>query len=182
MSKRALLIVDMQNDFVRPDGALYVPSAEELIGPIQQKLDEKWDLIVFTQDWHPESHHSFSSFPPHCIQNTVGAEIITELRHNRSLPQIFFQKGFMTETDSLSAFSDDKGNCTGLCAILRTNGISDVYVCGVATEYCVKQTAIGSVTYGFNTFVYSNLIKPFDPTQSDSAIALLEKAGVHIVH
>jgi len=184
-TKKALIIVDMQNDFVRQTGSLYVGGSEELIEPIKRLMTDPsnaWDLIVFTQDWHPDSHRSFETFPIHCVQNTPGAEIVSELRQHQSLPQITWQKAFMRHTDSLSAFTNDEGVCTGLCAILRTYQISDVYVAGVATEYCVKETAVGSASFGFRTFVRTDLIRAFDPSQSKPTLSELEQRGIELIH
>ena len=176
MSKICLIIVDMQNDFVNPKGSLYIKDSEKLI-PIIEKLrtQVEWELVVLTQDWHPNAHVSFSTshdkgcigdvidtpqgkqklWPPHCIQNTWGSQIVPQLL--KHTPYIIIQKGHHKNIDSYSGFNDHSGYYkTGLKDLLTPYQISDIYICGVATNYCVKFTAINSIEHGYITHVISN--------------------------
>ena len=176
MPGNCLIVVDMQNDFVHPGGSLYINKAELIIKDIEILLTEfEWQLVIFTQDWHPVKHISFYTthpdtkigqiietdhgkqilWPPHCIQNTHGAKIVKELIHY--IPYIVIQKGYHEKIDSYSAFADQSETfMTGLNEILTTNSISDVFICGVATNYCVKFTAMDSLKYHYNTYVIAD--------------------------
>ena len=176
-SNSVLIVVDMQNDFCDPNGSLYVPGANEIIEPIKILVTNgNFDLIIFSQDWHPSNHVSFGKFPPHCVQNTWGSEIVPGLRLSGQFQQLNFQKGYLAGTDSMSVFADESGNCTGLCAKLKAMGISHVYIVGTATEYCVKATALDAVKNGFKTYVLTSMTRGIN--ESDvlaAATELLEK-------
>ena len=170
---RALIVVDLQNDFCK-DGSLEVPNANEII-PFVNKLtkDPKYNLVILTQDWHPADHKSFYTnhidknvfdvinlngqnqtlWSPHCVQDTYGAEFHKDFDLN--IPNVYiFKKGMNTEVDSYSGFYDnDHINNTGLTKFLKEKNIKDVDVVGLATDYCVSATAIDSVKEGFNTTV-----------------------------
>ena len=171
--KKALIVVDIQNDFCK-GGSLEVPSANEII-PLVNKLtkNEMFDLVVLTKDWHPSNHKSFASqhegknvfelinlngidqvlWPDHCVQDTFGSEIHKDI--DLDIPNLYiFKKGMDSEVDSYSGFYDnDKKTSTGLSDFLTEKGIKETYIVGLATDYCVKYTAIDSVIEGFETFV-----------------------------
>ncbi len=171
--KKALIVVDIQNDFCK-GGSLEVPSANEII-PLVNKLtkDNMFDLVIFTKDWHPVNHKSFASqhkdknvfdmvklngidqvmWPDHCIDGTFGAEIHKDVDLN--IPNLYiFKKGMNLEVDSYSGFYDnDKKTSTGLSEFLKEKGIEATYITGLATDYCIKYTAIDSSTEGFETYV-----------------------------
>ena len=167
---RALIIVDIQNDFVT-GGALEVPDAEEVI-PVINAINSKFDLVVATQDWHPVNHKSFASnhsgtkpfdvislngleqvlWPDHCVQGTRGAQFHPDLEMNRV--EAIFRKGMDPEIDSYSGFYDNgHRKSTGLAGYLRERHVKTVYVCGLAGDYCVFFTARDALKSGFEAFL-----------------------------
>ena len=181
MAKIALIIVDMQNDFCKPTGALYIPETEDIIQPIIGLINSnEWNIVVFTQDWHPIRHSSFKVFSPHCIQHTFGAEIISELKFN-CLPQVIFQKGYLPNVDSLSGFSDANLISTGLHTKLQSLGISIVHIVGVAIEYCVKETTLDAVKYGFDVYVHTSMIKGIDKEACENTLKLFATKGINLI-
>lgn len=170
MKNKALIIVDIQNDFCT-GGSLAVPHAEEIIPVVNQMMDSgEFDLIVATQDYHPRNHKSFASvnnqeigkiiklngldqvmWPNHCVENTFGADFHHQL--NRNFDGII-QKGKNPEVDSYSGFLDnDKKNSTGLYEFLKNKNVDQVVVVGLALDYCVKATALDAKKFGFKTSV-----------------------------
>lgn len=169
--KTALVVVDLQNDFM-PDGALPVQDGDEVV-PVANRLITScnFNFVVLTQDWHPASHKSFASnnkgaevgmvgqlnglsqiwWPDHCVWNTPGAELHKNLLTGRA--NLILRKGMDPGVDSYSAFKDNNGTLVGLGGYLKDRDVKEVYVCGLALDYCVKYTAIDSVGYGFNTFL-----------------------------
>lgn len=172
-TKKALLVIDIQNDFLE-NGSLEVSGSNSII-PIVNKLTKSgnFDLIIFTKDWHPHNHKSFASqhedkntfdvinlngiqqvlWPDHCVQDTQGAEFHKDL--NIDVPNMYiFKKGMNINIDSYSGFyENDHKTSTGLTNFLKEKGITDTYLVGIATDYCVKYTAIDSVKDGFKTNV-----------------------------
>lgn len=181
---KALIIVDMQNDFLQ-GGKLAVHGGNEIISIIN-KIQEKFDLVVATQDWHPNDHRSFASqhqgknvyekidllgmeqilWPDHCIQGTFGAELSSNLSQNRI--EAIFRKGMNKNIDSYSGFFDNgKLKCTGLGDFFKGREISEVYVCGLAADYCVYYTAKDALELGFKTFIIENATKAIDAVNFD---------------
>jgi nicotinamidase/pyrazinamidase len=197
---KALILVDIQYDFY-PGGSLAVPQGDEII-PIANRLQKAFDLIVATQDWHPRGHGSFASthgkplyevisingspqtlWPDHCIQDTHGAELMAAV--DRSRIARIFQKGTDPRIDSYSGFLDaDHRNSTGLADFLREHHVTRVYIAGLATDYCVKYTALDAVQLGFETYVVADACRGVDLKKDDSAAAFraMEAAGVKIIH
>src|SRR3954468_12732007 len=151
----ALIIVDVQNDFV-PGGALPVPEGDKVL-PVINNLQPKFDLVVATQDWHPASHGSFAAnhpgkkpgdviqlkglpqilWPVHCVQNTTGAAFVPTLDAKRIAK--VFPKGTDPQVDSYSGFFDNgRQKATGLAEYLKQRGVTELYIVGLATDYCVK--------------------------------------------
>lgn len=181
---KALIIVDMQNDFLQ-GGKLAVHGGNEIISIIN-KIQKKFDLVVATQDWHPNDHRSFASqhqgknvyekidllgmeqilWPDHCIQGTFGAELSSDLSQNRI--EAIFRKGMNKNIDSYSGFFDNgKLKCTGLGDFFKGREISEVYVCGLAADYCVYYTAKDALELGFKTFIIENATKAIDAVNFD---------------
>ena len=177
----ALIIVDVQTDFL-PDGALAVPSGDEIIVHIN-RLQPHYSLIVATQDWHPAGHKSFASahadrqafqvielnglaqvlWPDHCIQGSAGAELSDRLDTGRV--EAIFRKGTDPEVDSYSGFFDNgRRRNTGLAGYLRDRAITTVSVCGLAADYCVYFTAMDALEQGFDTYIIEAAVRPIDPT------------------
>lgn len=172
MSKTAIIVVDPQNDFI--SGTLTVPNATEIIELINElTTSNEFDFVIFTQDWHPEKHKSFVTehpnnnvfdviemggvkqtvWPEHCVQNTWGSEFHEDINLNINNLYIF-KKGMDIEVDSHSGFYDNTHNkSTGLTEFLREKNVSDIYICGLATDVCVEYTAIDGANDNFNTTV-----------------------------
>ena len=175
----ALLIVDVQNDFC-PGGALEVPRGDQII-PVINKLSQKFDIVIQTQDWHPKEHSSFASshsckepyetinmpygeqvlWPDHCVQGSQGAQFHPDLDTQRS--QLIVRKGFRKEIDSYSAFyENDDTTSTGLSGYLRERDIDKLYVVGLATDFCVKWSVLDGLKKGFRITVVEDAVKGID--------------------
>lgn len=167
---KALIVVDVQYDFL-PGGSLAVPDGDKII-PVINRIMKNFDVVVATQDWHPAGHISFASthegrqpfevielsygkqtlWPDHCVQGTKGAQLVAELDLNPV--EVIIRKGTNAQIDSYSAFYDNgRQKTTGLSGYLKSKGVSEVYVCGLATDVCVYHTAKDSLSEGFQTFV-----------------------------
>jgi nicotinamidase/pyrazinamidase len=196
---RALILVDLQNDFL-PGGALGVPDGD-LVIPVANRLQERFDLVVATQDWHPPGHASFAAnhhgrkpgeqidldgvsqvlWPSHCVQNSHGAELAPGL-DTRRVRKIFF-KGTDPGIDSYSTFFDNRHlKSTGLGGYLREQGVDEVCLMGLATDYCVKYSAVDAVELGFKTTVVEDGCRGIDLNTGDVARAIQEMrdAGIRI--
>lgn len=197
---KALILVDIQNDFVT-GGALAVPQGETII-PLVNQLIPKFDLIVATQDWHPQNHGSFAAnhkgkdagqiidlngldqilWPVHCVQESEGAEFVKEL-NTESVEKIFV-KGTDITVDSYSGFFDNgKKKDTGLGDYLKEKGVTEVYVVGLATDYCVKFTAIDAKELGFDTYLIEDATKGVNlqPNDVNQAIEDMKNIGINVV-
>lgn len=197
---RALILVDLQNDFL-PGGALAVPEGDAVISVAHAVLPA-FGHVVATQDWHPADHGSFASqnpeagpgemgtlaglpqvmWPDHCVQGTPGADFAPTLR----LPAhaAIFRKGSSPSVDSYSGFFDnDRRTDTGLNAHLRALDVSSVYVMGLATDYCVKFTALDARSLGYDTYLILDGCRGVDLTPGDveAAVEEMRQAGVHII-
>jgi len=172
----ALLIIDVQNDFCE-GGALAVPDGASII-PLINSLIPKFDAVIQSQDWHPDGHHSFASthngktpydtvkmdygtqvlWPEHCVQGTSGAEFHKNL--NTTKTEVCIRKGFRKKIDSYSTFyENDQKTHTGLAGYLRERGITDLYVTGLATDFCVKWSVLDGIKENFNVFVIEDAVK-----------------------
>jgi nicotinamidase/pyrazinamidase len=174
--KRALLIIDFQNDFV-PGGALPVPEGDAIAPRVAELLDSgEFDLVVATRDWHPANHNSFAAqggpWPPHCVQGSEGAELHPSL--DRARVDFVINAGYRPELEGYSGFEE-----TELERVLRDNGIDSVTVVGLATDYCVRATALDALRRGFEVVVDRAGIRGIDvePGDSERALAEVEAAG-----
>lgn len=197
--KTALILVDIQNDFL-PGGALAVPNGDAVI-PLANQLVDRFDHIIATQDWHPANHGSFASqhegksvgevielnglpqvlWPDHCVQETNGAKFSEAL--NLPSNAHVFPKGMDVRVDSYSGFFDNgQRNSTGLGDHLRDAGIQRVFVMGLATDYCVKFTAIDAKRLGFDTHLIEDGCRGVELKAGDIAQAISEMrdAGIQI--
>lgn len=198
--KDALIIVDVQNDFL-PGGALAVPKGDEII-PVINAIQDKFDFIVATQDFHPADHKSFAAnnpgrqigelidlnglsqilWPVHCVQGTEGAEFSKDLI--KKTWRKVFQKGMNREVDSYSGFFDNaKRGDTGLSTYLKENQIDRVFICGLALDYCVKFTALDANELEFDTFLLTDATRAvnLNPEDGKDSLAELEAAGVKLI-
>lgn len=156
MKKKALLIVDVQNDFC-PGGALAVPKGDEVVAPLNELIRHAqrngW-LIIASRDWHPEKTTHFEKWPVHCVQETKGAEFHPLLNLGRRVAVVsIVSKGVNHGEDAYSAFDGRLANGLTLDEFLKTNGVEIVYVGGLATDYCVKATAIDAAKLGYETYL-----------------------------
>jgi nicotinamidase/pyrazinamidase len=192
----ALIIVDLQNDFL-PGGALPVPRGDEVI-PLANELQPRFDLVVATQDWHPPDHGSFAAnhkgkkpgdriildgteqilWPVHCVQNTQGAEFAPAFDTNR-IARVF-HKGIDPLIDSYSTFFDNAHRRhTGLADYLKERSIDDIYLLGLALDYCVKYSALDARQLGLNTRVIVDGCRGIELEPGDIGRALdeMKRAG-----
>lgn len=189
---KALIIVDVQNDFC-PGGALAIEGGDEIIPGINS-VREKFDLVVFTKDWHPENHCSFAprsgQWPVHCVQGTRGAALHDDLdvRYDSigNPGDIIICKGTDPNYDSYSAFLNDGGEPTGLLdalidVTLQEEGITKVYICGLALDYCVKFTAIDARNLDFNVYVIEDLCRGVAPETTKEALNKMKDKGITII-
>ncbi len=200
---KTLLIVDVQNDFC-PGGALGVFEGDVIVPIINSLMQSDFfDLVVATQDWHPADHFSFASqhpgkqageivdlngapqvlWPDHCVQSTPGADLHADLATEK-IARVF-QKGENRLVDSYSGFYDnDHQSSTGLGEFLKLQNASDIYVCGLATDYCVKYSALDAQNLGFITFLIRDASRGVNLQNGDveNAIAEMRNAGVKIVN
>lgn len=196
---KALIIVDIQNDFC-PNGALAVPNGDEVIKPTN-KLLSRFDCIVQTQDWHPADHLSFASnheekepfettemeygeqvlWPDHCVQGTKGAEFHPEL--NSISSQLIVRKGFRKHIDSYSAFfENDQETVTGLHGYLQARDVDEVFITGLALDFCVKWTALDARKLDYKVNLVEDAVKGIDMDGTvDEAYKEMKEAGVRFV-
>ena len=195
--KRALVLVDLQNDFC-PGGALAVRQGDETI-EVANRLSRHFDVVVATQDWHPADHGSFAAnqpgkhpyevielgglpqvlWPVHCVQGSPGADFHAAL--DRARITKVFPKGTDPQIDSYSGFHDNgHKKSTGLGEWLREQGVQQVYVLGLATDYCVKFTALDAQRAGFETFLIEDGCRAVElnPGDGDKAVDEMRAAGV----
>lgn len=198
--KSVLVIVDVQNDFI-PGGALAVSGGDEIV-PVINDVQEKFEHIVATQDFHPADHGSFAVhhpgkkpgelidlggltqvlWPVHCVQGTWGADFHPELKNEKWTK--IFPKGKHPEVDSYSGFFDNaKRGDTGLADYLKSQDISQVFIGGLALDYCVKFTALDAIALGFETFLITDATRAVNLSPKDGNLALseLEARGVKLI-
>ncbi len=169
----ALIVVDVQRDFC-PGGAMAVQEGE-LVVPVINKLIPKFDHVFFTQDWHPANHCSFAeepefqdqSWPPHCVQDTAGAELNPDLEVPADA--LIVKKGTTPDKDAYSGFDG-----TGLGEDLRTKQVTRLFVTGLATDYCVKATVLDGLANGFTVVLVQNACRGVDVPEGTAVEAVLE--------
>ena len=174
---RALVVVDYQNDFASPDGALSVAGGDQIAGRINELMRSgDYDLVVATRDWHPPDHGSFTEqggiWPVHCVQDSDGAQLHPGL--DAAAVDVIVDKGQDRATEGYSGFDG-----TRLAELLRERGVDQVTIVGLATDYCVKHTALEALQEGFAVTVDTTAVRGVDvePDDSDRALAELRAAG-----
>lgn len=197
----ALVLVDLQNDFF-PGGALEVKNGDAILHAVNELLKMPFDLVIATKDWHPEKHVSFATtfgkneresivlgnitqilWPEHCIQGTWGSEFSPGWPNNK-VDEVFL-KGTDREIDSYSTFFDNgHQKTTGLEDYLRKFEITTLYLAGLATDYCVKFSALDAVKLGFNVYVVEEGCRGvnLNPDDIESAKSEMKQAGVKFIH
>ena len=187
----ALILIDLQYDLM-PGGALPVPQGDQVV-PLANQLASRFELVVASQDWHPPDHRSFASqhggkkpgdvimlegleqrlWPDHCVQNTHGAKLHQDL--DRSKIERVFQKGTDPIIDSYSAFYDNAHRrATGLGGYLKDKGVRKVFVMGLATDYCVKFSALDAIELGFQVTLIGDGCRGIDANPGDIEKAIEE--------
>lgn len=197
---KALLCVDIQNDFC-PGGALEVAEGDQVV-PVANALIEQFGLVVATQDWHPANHKSFAAMHPwrypgqvielngleqilwpiHCVQGSFGAEFVRELK--QSAFDKVFVKGTDPEIDSYSGFFDNgHRKATGLGDYLKSKGVEEIYILGLALDVCVKYTVLDALELGFKAYLVEDGCRGVNlkPEDSERAIAEMREKGAIIV-
>jgi nicotinamidase/pyrazinamidase len=198
MMHRALILVDLQNDFM-PTGALPIPHSDRII-PLVRVLQDYFKYIIATQDWHPANHGSFASnhaermpgdhielaglpqvlWPTHCVQFTWGAELVADLKRvhiDKIIP-----KGTDPTIDSYSGFFDNgHKKSTGLATYLKDRRIQELYILGLALEYCVKYTVLDSCALGFKTFLIQDACVAMNKAEGKRAIQEMQAAGAKVI-
>ena len=195
---KTLVIVDIQNDFLK-GGSLAVPEGEKIIKPIN-KIIKQYDLVIATKDWHPKNHISFASnhqdkkigdiinvngvdqvlWPDHCIQNSYGSDFPEQLDISKLAKVIY--KGSDANIDSYSGFFDNGHfRSTGLSDYLKSKYVYKIDYVGLATDYCLKYTAIDSVSEGFKTRVLINCIKGIEEIGCELALNEMKSKGVELI-
>ena len=193
-------MVDLQNDFV-PGGALPVPNGDQVI-PIANRLQRDYSLVVATQDWHPPDHGSFAVnnegrkpgdrvildgieqilWPVHCVQDTPGADFVPALDRTR-IARVF-KKGIDPRIDSYSTFFDNAHRrSTGLAEYLKEQSVTDIYLLGLALDYCVKFSVLDARQVALNTYVILEACKGIglQPNDLEKALEEMRRAGAEIV-
>lgn len=200
--KRALIIVDLQPDFL-PGGPLGVPEGDAIVEPVLALL-RHYDTVVATQDWHPADHGSFAAnhpgrsvgeltelggleqilWPTHCVQGSPGAELAPALQAERERLDAIFKKGTDPGIDSYSGFFDNgKRKATGLGDWLLAREIEELAICGLALDYCVKFTALDALELGFRTRLVRDGTRAvnLEPGDDERAFAAIREAGGEVV-
>jgi nicotinamidase/pyrazinamidase len=195
---KTLVIIDVQNDFI-PGGSLAVPEGDQIVALIN-KLQEEFDLVIATQDWHPRDHSSFAAnqpgknefekielhgqeqvlWPVHCVQNSKGAEFHPDLKSAKI--EAIFRKGISKEIDSYSGFYDNAHlKSTGLTGYLKEKGADELYFCGLAAEYCVYFSIIDALKEGFSATLIEDATRAISKEDFEKAKKSILHAGGKIV-
>ena len=195
---KTLIIVDVQNDFI-PGGSLEVPEGDQIL-PVINRIQEKFDLVVATQDWHPENHSSFASnhdnrkpfekiewrgmeqilWPDHCVINSKGAEFHSDLKMDKV--EAVIRKGMDWKIDSYSGFYDNgHEKNTGLAGYLRERNARELYFSGLAADFCAYYSILDALNEGFNTTLIEDATRPIDADNFKKIKEELRTKGCNII-
>jgi nicotinamidase/pyrazinamidase len=198
--RRVLIVVDVQNDFC-PGGALQIKDGDSII-PLINRIMDRFDLVVATQDWHPQNQVSFASnnpgkniydqinisgiaqtlWPDHCIQGTKGAEFHDDLDLSKFC--LILRKGMNPLVDSYSAFiENDRNTETGLAGYLKALKVREIFICGLATDYCVYYSAMDSLRYGFRCNVIIDATRGVDVPEGSigAVVSEMKNKGISVI-
>lgn len=186
---KALIVVDVQNDFM-PTGTLPVTQGDEIIPFVNKEMHSGYDVVIATQDWHPQNHKSFASnhfgkkvfetinlqgitqvlWPDHCVQNTFGAELHKDL--DKCPITAIFRKGMNVEVDSYSAFFDNNRlNNTGLHGFLKDKNVTELTFCGLAGDFCVAYSVNDALALGYKVRLLNNGIRSINPKEYEKYVS-----------
>lgn len=178
----ALLVVDLQYDFL-PDGALHVPQGNVVIPIINTLIAEAIKghaAVIASRDWHPANHVSFQEqggpWPPHCVQNSHGAEFHKDVQFPAKT--IIISKAFKEDHEAYSAFAGETSNGQSLASVLKKHHVKRVIVCGLALDYCVKASCLDAVKEGFDALVIEDATRAINAEDGQEAVRLLKSFGV----
>jgi nicotinamidase/pyrazinamidase len=179
----ALVLVDIQNDFC-PGGALAVPEGDSIVDVVNKIMPE-FALVISTRDWHPANHISFKErggrWPPHCVQNTPGAELHPAL--DQSSIAYHFRKAYAADRDAYSGFEGTDESGRTLDEVLKSHGVKKLYIAGLATDYCVLATTLDAVKNGYDTYAITDAMRAVNEKPGDDVKALdkMARSGAHLV-
>jgi nicotinamidase/pyrazinamidase len=179
----ALILVDIQNDFC-PGGALAVNEGDRIV-PTVNRLIPEFPLVISTQDWHPANHISFEKqggpWPPHCVQDTRGAELHPELRTGTIAHS--FRKASSPGKDDYSEFEGEDAQGRSLDELLKSLGVDKLYVVGLATDYCVLETVLDGIKYGYEVYAVTDAMRAVNvnPDDGEKALQKMATSGAHLV-
>ncbi len=179
----ALILVDIQNDFC-PGGELAVGEGDQIV-PAVNRLMPRFPLVISTQDWHPANHISFKErggpWPPHCVQGTRGAELHSDL--NTGTIAHNFHKASSPDRDAYSGFAgkDDRGRT--LDEVLMSHGVTNLYIVGLATDYCVLETVLDARKHGYEVYAITDAMRAVNvnPSDGEEALRKMRRSGAHLV-
>lgn len=173
---KALLIVDLQNDFL-PTGSLGVKEGDTIV-PIVNTLMEAFPVVIASKDWHPETSVHFDNWPVHCVANTKGAAFPDSLNSHK-IQEVFY-KGTDNKDDGYSAFEATNKD---LAQFIADNNVEELYIAGIATDYCVKASALDALKEGIKTFIITDAVKPVNqnPGDDQKALKTLEDKGAILI-
>ena len=179
----ALILVDIQNDFC-PEGALAVNEGDQIV-PIVNRLMPEFPLVISTQDWHPVNHISFKErggpWPPHCVQGTRGADLHPDLETETIAH--YFRKASSPEKDDYSEFEGKDAQGRTLDDLLKSQGVDKLYVVGLATDYCVLETVLDGIKYGYDVYAVTDAMRAVNvnPDDGEKALQKMAQQGAHLV-
>lgn len=182
LDNSALILVDIQNDFC-PGGALAVEEGDEIV-PIVNRLIDHIPLVLSTQDWHPQHHISFKEqggpWPPHCVQGSRGAELHSDLK--TATIADYFRKATTPQKDAYSEFEGTNRAGESLDQVLRKRRVKRIYVAGLATDYCVLETVLDGLRYGYEVYPVVDAMRAVNvhAGDGDKAINKMSESGAHL--
>jgi nicotinamidase/pyrazinamidase len=190
----ALIVVDMQNDFIT--GSLAVPDAEAIVPNVKNRIEVAHDagaMIIFTKDWHPANHSSFKGYggewPPHCVRRSQGAEFHPEIKAIHKVVEwssFTFEKGVEAGVEQYSVFYEVpvvEGDLfeVPVHELMLEGGVERVFVCGLATDFCVKATTLDALKLGWPVFIMEQCIRGVFPDKTKEALAEMVEAGAILI-
>lgn len=179
----ALILVDIQNDFC-PGGALAVNGGDQIV-PVVNRLLSEFPLVISTQDWHPANHVSFKErggpWPPHCVQQTRGAELHPDLKTD--CISYYFRKASSPDKDDYSEFEGRDEQQRSLDDVLKVHSVKALFVVGLATDYCVLETVLDGIKHGYEVYLVTDAVRAVNvnPDDGEKALVKMAASGAHLI-